>query len=251
MLAIISDIHSNIEALHAVVEDIRAKDIDNIVCLGDVIGYGPNPKECIDLVRAVCRFTLKGNHDEAVMEGAADEFRPQARSAAMWTRKLLDVDQDSSPEAEERWKWMATLPEIVQEGPVTYVHGSPRLPTKEYVFPRDAQNFGKMQALFQDPECRILFGGHSHIPGVWTLSGEYYSPDDLCNIYMTSDVKVYVNVGSVGQPRDNNPNSSYVTFDGDTIVFRRVPYDHKSTADKILAIEELDDFFAKRLYIGR
>lgn len=251
MLAIISDIHSNIEALNAVLEDIRAKEIPDIVCLGDVVGYGPNPAECADLIRESCKFTLKGNHDEAVVDGTAEDFRPQARAAAMWTRSMLMPGDDKSPEAVERWEWLKSLPEIVTENGVTFVHGSPRSPTKEYIFPRDAQNFGKMSALFQNPEAQILFGGHSHIPGVWTAGGEYYSPDDLCNIYMVSSVKIYVNVGSVGQPRDNNTHASYVTYDGDTIVFRRVPYDNKSTAEKILGIEELDDFFAKRLFIGR
>jgi len=253
MIALISDIHSNIEALTAVLDDIRQKDIEKIVCLGDVVGYGPNPEETADLIRDNCNICLKGNHDEAVTEGKADDFRPQARSAAVWTQKILKPNSnDSDPIKVERWEWLSNLPELVQDdNNCTYVHGSPRLPTKEYIFPKDAQNFAKMNGLFKDIDSKIIFGGHSHIPGVWTSRGEFYSPDDLCSIYMLNDVQIYVNVGSVGQPRDNNVEASYVTFDSDTIVFRRVPYNYEATAEKILSITELDDFFAKRLSIGR
>jgi predicted phosphodiesterase len=253
MFALISDIHSNIEALTVVLADIREKGIDKIVCLGDVVGYGPNPAETADLVRENCQLCLKGNHDEAVTEGKADDFRPQARSAAMWTQKVLEPGEAdvNDTEKNERWNWLCGLPEIIHQDGVTFVHGSPRLPTKEYIFPRDADNFAKMNGLFKNLDSKVIFGGHSHIPGVWTSKGEFYSPDDLCSIYMIQDVQIYVNVGSVGQPRDNNVDASYVTFDNDTVVFRRVPYNHEKTAEKILAVEELDDFFAKRLSIGR
>lgn len=252
MIALISDIHSNIEALTAVLKDIKDKGIEEIVCLGDVIGYGPNPKETADLIRENCRLCLRGNHDEAVTEGTADDFRPQARAAAQWTQSVLEPKEDEKDkDTIERWNWLCGLPEIIHENECTFVHGSPRLPTKEYIFPRDAQNFAKMNGLFKNVTSKIIFGGHSHIPGVWTSKGEFYSPDDLCSIYMLSDIQVYVNVGSVGQPRDNNTHASYITFDSDTVVFRRVPYNYEKTAEKILAIDELDDFFAKRLSIGR
>ena len=251
MLALISDIHSNTEALGAVLEDIRAKDIKDIVCLGDVVGYGPNPVECVDMIREATRFCLQGNHDEAVTEGGGEDFRPQAKLAAEWTRSVLEPKQDADAVIKDRWQWLSQLPKVKKEGDVFFVHGSPRQPTKEYIFPRDAQSPSKMSALFNDPTVRVIFGGHTHIPGVWTRGGEFFSPDDLCNIYMVGESPVYVNVGSVGQPRDNNTHSSYVTFDGDTIVFRRVPYNHEATSAKILAIKELDEFFAKRLALGR
>ena len=247
MQAIISDLHSNVAALSVVLEDIRAKGITEIVCLGDVVGYGPEPEECLDLAQG-WKLTLQGNHEEALLTDA-NNFNVRARDAINWTRKKLDLDSDD-PAKLARWAFLEKLVPMQQVGDVLYVHGSPRAPTTEYIVPRDGQDRRKMSDIFNRFE-RICFVGHSHIPGVYTEQG-FASPAELCDVYMLeSGRKSLVNVGSVGQPRDGDVRASYVTFDGESVVFRRVEYDVEKTAEKIYAIPELDRFLGDRLKEGK
>ena len=247
MQAIISDLHSNIAALSVVLEDIRAKGITEIVCLGDVVGYGPEPEECLDLAQG-WKLTLQGNHEEALLTDA-NNFNVRARDAINWTRKKLDLDSDD-PAKLARWAFLEKLVPMQKVGDVLYVHGSPRAPTTEYIVPRDGMDKRKMADIFSRFD-RFCFVGHSHIPGVYTEEG-YASPADLCDIYMAEPgKKALVNVGSVGQPRDGDIRASYVTFDGDCVVFRRLEYDIVRTAQKIYAIPELDRFLGDRLKEGK
>ena len=247
MQAIISDLHSNMAALSVVLEDIRSKGITEIVCLGDVVGYGPEPEECLDLAQS-WKQTLLGNHEEAILTDAAN-FNIRARDAINWTRKKLDLDSED-PAKMARWTFLEKLVPMQQVGDVLYVHGSPRAPTTEYIVPRDGQDKRKMTDIFNRFD-RICFVGHSHIPGVYTADG-FLSPKDLCDIYMCEPgKKALVNVGSVGQPRDGDVRASYVTFDGESVVFRRIPYDIERTANKIYAIPELDRFLGDRLKEGK
>ena len=131
-----------------------------------------------------------------------------------------------------------------------YVHGSPRDPTREYVMPRDASDRRKMDDIFSKLED-YCFCGHTHTPGVFTKAG-FTHPSDMFDLYMIgTDEKVLINVGSVGQPRDGDPRACFITFDGDTVVWRRVGYNVEDTCKRIYAIAGLDDFLADRLREGR
>ena len=247
MQAIISDLHSNTAALTAVLDDIRSKGITEILCLGDVIGYGPEPEEALDVAQG-WKMCLQGNHEEALLSDAHN-FSIRARDAINWTRKKLDLDSDD-PVKLARWGFLEKLVPMQTVGDVMYVHGSPRAPTTEYIVPRDGQDQRKMKDIFGRFD-RLCFVGHSHIPGVYTEQG-YSSPATLCDIYMCEPGRqALVNVGSVGQPRDGDPRACYVTFDGEAVVFRRIPYDIERTAQKIYAIPDLDRFLGDRLKEGK
>lgn len=247
MRAIISDIHGNLEALEAVLADIRGQQISEIYCLGDIIGYGPNPRECIDLVMRNCQITILGNHDQAALFDP-DGFNAGAERAIFWTRHTLET---GDPRAnEQRWEYLGDLPRMRREDEFLFVHGSARNPLNEYVFPEDIYNQRKMERIFGLVD-RYCFQGHTHIPGVFTEDYDFRSPEDLDYKLELAQQKVLINVGSVGQPRDGNNRSSYVILDGKTVFFRRVPYDFERTIAKIYAIQELDNFLGDRLRDGR
>ena len=134
--AVISDLHSNREALEAVFADIHRRGDVDLICLGDVIGYGPDPEFCVDLVRGHARWCLMGNHDEALFREAND-FNPHARGAIEYTRKRLKPHWWSSSDCRARWKWLRELPLRMEEGRFLFVHGSPRDPVREYVLSTD------------------------------------------------------------------------------------------------------------------
>lgn len=222
-------------------------DVAEIYCLGDIIGYGPNPRECIDLVRSRCKVTILGNHDQAAMFDP-EGFNAGAERAIFWTRSQLE--EDSSPASEERWDFLGELPRLRREDKFLYVHGSARNPLNEYVFPEDIYNQRKMERIFGlvDQYC---FQGHTHIPGIFTEDLNFLAPEDIDFQYKLGSQKVLVNVGSVGQPRNGDPRASYILVDGDDIEFRRVDYDFGKTAEKIYPIPELDNFLGDRLRDGR
>ncbi len=248
MKAILSDIHSNLEALQAVLADIAEQGIDEIYCLGDMVGYGPDPRGCIDLLMQ-CQVSLLGNHDQAVLFDPPN-FNPVAERATYWTRDQLDVPVPNRKAAETRWEYLGERPLKHQEGDVLYVHGSPRNPLDEYIFPEDIYIEGKMRSIFNLVK-RYCFQGHTHQPGIFTSTLQYYSPEEVEYAYRFDGTKTLVNVGSVGQPRDGDWRACYVLFDGETVYYRRVEYDVETTVNKILAIDELDDFLGHRLRSGR
>ena len=249
--ALISDIHSNLEALRAVLDDIRAQSITEIYCLGDIVGYGPNPRECVDLV-ARLPVVILGNHDQAAMFDP-DGFNPVALRAIAWTRRTLE---DSSMAAggptacNRRWDFLGELPRLHMDGEVMYIHGSPRDPTNEYVFPEDVYNTRKMETLFGKLQ-KYSFQGHTHIPGVFRENMEFVAPEDCDYRYPLGDEKIMVNVGSVGQPRDGDSRSCYVIQTDEEVRFRRVEYDQDVTIKKIYANPELDNMLGDRLRDGR
>ena len=247
-IAIISDVHANIEALDAVLAHITDQHVSDIVCLGDVIGYGPNPRECIDIVRNA-RFSLMGNHEEAVMFYGED-FNEKARQALEWTKEQLNSPEHDRSENYEMWNFLGGLEESVTENDVMYVHGSPRVPTKEYMVPQDIRNRDKMTEIFSMIPS-LCFVGHSHIPGVYTDNFRFLSPPRIDGKYTHQGGKALINVGSVGQPRDGDPRSSYVTYDGKNVLFHRVEYDVRTTMDKIYATPGLPNYLADRLIVGR
>jgi len=227
-------------------EDIKAQGVDEIFCLGDVVGYGPNPRECIDVCRDF-KLVLLGNHDNGALFDP-DGFSSGAERAIFWTRQQLE---DTSIEgAAERWDFLAKLPRTHRVGDHLFVHGSPRSPLNEYVFPEDVYNQRKIERIFGFIH-QYCFQGHTHVPGVFTENCRFYSPTEIGNEFLLNEQKVMVNVGSVGQPRDGDPRSSYVTVDGNTLTFHRVQYDPTDTCAKIYSIEALDNFLGDRLLEGR
>jgi predicted phosphodiesterase len=248
VIAIISDIHSNLEALQAVLEDIKKHGVEKIYCLGDVIGYGPNPRECIDLVMNM-PMVLLGNHDQGALFDP-EGFNPGAMRAILWTREQLEAPERDRKRQESRWEFLAERPRIHREDSVMFVHGSVRNPLNEYIFPEDIYNQRKMERIFALVE-RYCFQGHTHVPGIFTETLQFYAPDEIDYVYQLDNRKTLINVGSVGQPRDNDPRSSYVLFDGTTIRFRRLEYDVETTIRKIHAIAELENFLGDRLRDGR
>lgn len=248
MKAIISDIHSNLEALQAVLADIAQHNVKEIYCLGDVVGYGPNPRECVDLV-IPCKLTLLGNHDQGAIFDPVG-FNPPAERAIYWTREQLEAPVPSQTASERRWEFLGERPRIYKEEGVLYVHGSARNPVNEYVFPEDIYNQRKMDHIFKNIE-RSCFQGHTHVPGVFTESLQFLSPEDMDSTFKLDGHKMMCNVGSVGQPRDGNWRACYVLFDGDTIRYRRVEYDVEATIKKIYAVPNLENFLGDRLRDGR
>lgn len=250
MDALISDLHSNIEALQAVMEDMADCGVERVYCLGDVIGYGPNPREVLAAVKDA-EFILKGNHEEGLLYYAED-FNERARDALTWTRDALNDPAFDKAENYELWGMIDDLPEVMRTDRAIYVHGSLRQPTRDYVLPSDARDAAKMGAIFGAMDRGVCFFGHTHIPGVWTESGQFLAPADVGGAFiLPSDEKVCINVGSVGQPRDGDNRAAYVLFDGERAVFRRVPYDYKATMLKIVANPMLSDTLAARLEVGR
>jgi diadenosine tetraphosphatase ApaH/serine/threonine PP2A family protein phosphatase len=281
-LAIISDIHANLEALTAVLAEIDRRGIKRIICLGDVVGYGPNPLECIDTVIERCEFSLMGNHDFAIFFEPYN-FNTAAENAAFWTRTQFENDLDIE-RRNRRWKYLGSMPTRMSNERFVCFHGSPRRPINEYVFPDDIYSAPqKMQAIFDRFE-RLCFVGHTHVPGVFVPDPDFYSPEELNNRFTVTDERAMINVGSVGQPRDRNPNASFVILhdasggdgvndpcnagdlgDGDgalridamqndgkaCVEFVRIPYDVETTVEKVKAIDALDNFLGARLLDGR
>ena len=255
MKAIISDIHGNVEALDAVLADIKSVNVTEIYCLGDVVGYGPNPRECIDRVMS-CKVCLLGNHDQGALFDP-EGFNAGAERAIFWTRQQLETGDPKRNEV--RWEFLGERPRTHREGKFLFVHGSARNPLNEYVFPEDIYNQRKMERIFSlvDHYC---FQGHTHVPGVFTEALNFFSPEELNFEYDLGAEKILVNVGSVGQPRNGDPRASYVLLD-DTdkgpgsgcghLTFRRVEYDKEATIAKIYAVPELDNFLGDRLRDGR
>ena len=256
--AILSDIHSNLEALTVVLADIEKRGIKKIYCLGDVVGYGPNPKECLDLIIEKTEWCVLGNHDYAALYEPTN-FNYGAEQASFWTREVLETE----PERRRRdrfWSFLGNLPmrQSLQIESQTntvimdFVHASPRKPVNEYIFPDDVYtNPVKVRLLFERVK-HICFVGHTHMPGVFLDEPDFYLPDELGNVYpIIEDEKAIINIGSVGQPRDKDNRASYVFVNENHVHFVRLEYDFETTAEKILAIEQLDNFHAERLRDGR
>ena len=244
--ALVSDIHGNLEAIEAVLQDIHEQKAERVVCLGDIIGYGPNPRECIDRAREM-DLCLLGNHDQGALFDP-EGFSGTAERAIYWTRSQLEDPSDEKNQ--ERWQFLAELPRVIREDQTMFVHGSARAPLSEYVFPEDIYNPKKMDSLFAlvKKQC---FQGHTHVPGIFTSDHQFISPHDIDGKFTVEEQPLIVNVGSVGQPRDLDRRSCYVMWDGETIEYRRVEYDVEVTRQKIRDIDDLDDFLGDRLGEGR
>jgi len=253
MQAIVSDIHSNVEAFEAVLADVKAQGITEIICLGDLIGYGPSPVECIRLAirhRIACVY---GNHEVALFQKET-RFNPRAQQALNWTRKAL---QQAFAEPGIR-DYLKSLKYEIRAGEVIYTHGSPRDNTAEYLIrdedffqlkPEVKENLKQNFALVSG----IGFTGHTHIPCICT--DDFYLVHPSWQDYQPYPIlwgtKTLINVGSVGQPRDNDPRACYVVFDGKNITHRRVEYDVDGTIARFKANPNLDASLGERLKWGK
>jgi diadenosine tetraphosphatase ApaH/serine/threonine PP2A family protein phosphatase len=224
---VVSDIHSNLEAFQAVLDD--AGSVDEIWCLGDVVGYGPDPNGCVDLLRSHPHLCIAGNHDWATL-GKLDlrDFNPDAREANLWNRQQLTP---------ENLAYLDELPETREEEQFTLVHGSPRYPIWEYIiYPSTAQ------VNFEYLETRFCFVGHTHTPAVFRARAEEGATECetitplLGELLKLGPEPLFVNPGSVGQPRDGDPRASYIIFDSQalTIEYRRVEYPVETTQAKMI-----------------
>jgi len=250
--AIVSDIHGNLEAFSRVLEDIASQSVDAIICLGDVLGYGPNPIECLDLVMRRCQLTILGNHDQAAVFDP-DGFNPMALRAIYWTRDQLDnTELSRQADINRRWDFLTERPRSAHDGDYLFVHGSPRDPTNEYVFPETAFDKTKIDSLFARVG-KYCFQGHTHMPGVFTTEYDFVEPADCQHEYPLENQKLMINVGSVGQPRDDDPRACYAIVDDSRgrLEFRRVAYDLDQTIKKIYAVPQLDNQLGDRLRSGR
>ena len=246
--AIVSDIHGNIEALEAVLADIAQQTVDSIYCLGDIVGYGPNPRECIDRVLSFDQSIL-GNHDQGALYDP-EGFSSGAERAIFWTRDQLEMPNGDPEQTAKRWRFLSELPRTVREGPFTFVHGSVRNPLSEYVFPEDVHNPKKLERLFAMIE-RYAFQGHTHVPGAfaWDQRRMHQLRDETIRI--EPGRRYLVNVGSVGQPRDGDPRAAYLLIDEErgALTHVRLPYDVQAAMRRIQAAG-LPAFLAERLQWG-
>jgi predicted phosphodiesterase len=237
--AIIADIHANLEAFRVVLEDIKQQKCTHYACLGDVVGYNANPKECLELVRGLNLPCVRGNHDDyCSTDGPLDGFNPAAAEAVRWTRKQLS-------EADKQWLRDLKYWRIVTN--FTIVHATLDGPQRwGYVFDKLAA-----AASFTYQNTSVCFFGHTHVPVAFVrdsvVRGGTYS-----KFKVEPGKKYFVNVGAIGQPRDNNPKAAYVVYDVEegTIELRRLPYDIPAAQKKILDAG-LPPRLAERLAFGR
>jgi predicted phosphodiesterase len=237
--AIIADIHANLEALQVVLDDIQKQKCTHVACLGDVVGYNSNPKECLDIIRGMNIPVVKGNHDEYCSQDENMEgFNPHAAEAIQWTRNQL---------SEEDRKWLRELKYVRLVQNFTLVHATLDGPQRwGYVFDKLMA-----AASFTYQNTSVCFFGHTHVPLAFirdsVVRGGTYS-----KFKVEPGRKYFVNVGAVGQPRDGNPKCGYVIYDmtEQTIELRRLDYDIAKTQEKILAVG-LPPRLAERLALGK
>lgn len=247
-IAVISDVHGNLEALEAVLSRIDGLGAEAVYTLGDTVGYGPDPEACLRLTASRCRLRLMGNHEYAVVHSNLGfTFNPVAQKALEWTRErvrgagLLGLIDGLRPHH--------------QEGEVLFVHGSARDALEEYVTESDPRGYSVFDEMVESLEkdftsFRLCFVGHNHKPFLATTEGFLHPHDGMPEFQVPPEEKLYVSVGSVGQPRDRDPRACFVTFDGTRVVYHRVPYDHAATAAKIRA-RGLPGYLAERIAVGR
>ncbi len=240
--AVFSDVHANLEALETVLADAARHHPDAYVCLGDIVGYGPDPNECVARVRALGGDTVAGNHDRAAVGGADLEmFSPLARAAIEWTISVLSG---------ESRRFLASLPLRLETPAFLAVHGSPRDPVDEYIL-----DLPTALAVFNAGDFELCLVGHSHVPGAFVLRSDgrvgarSLPPGEA--VRFTRGSRYIVNVGSVGQPRDGDPRASYLLLETSPriVTLRRIRYPIAATQEKMVA-RGLPALLARRLSAG-
>jgi diadenosine tetraphosphatase ApaH/serine/threonine PP2A family protein phosphatase len=236
-IAVISDIHGNLEALNRVLEYIdKLEGEKRVVCLGDIVGYGPNPAECFKIVESLTDKICLGNHEYAILDEDFDyQMVKYARKAIRWTRGIL---------GEEIREAISRLPIQIEEDNVLYVHASPDDPMQwKYITNANIAYSG-----LNEMKHSLCFVGHSHIPGVYAYNELQWGSNKAT---LSKDDKTIVNVGSVGQPRDGSPMLSFAVFDDDNwnVEIVRLKYNYQETMAKINKAN-LPLFLAERLTKG-
>jgi len=241
-LGFVSDIHGNLEAFQAVLSKLDEFSCEQIYCLGDVVGYGPNPTECIRIIQDRGIITAMGNHDEYVtllMDPKLDRLRGEVRDAVLWTQCNLSM---------EDLRWLSKLPLRIETEWFTALHGS--FVPVPWAYCLDEKTFA---ANFKYQDVSLAFCGHSHSPLIGIeIPDEMPYVDYIRKTVVKETDKVMINVGSVGQPRDSDPRSCAVLYDTETrsLEMIRVEYDIAAAQKKIRAVG-LPDRFAARMAQGR
>ncbi len=238
-IALFGDIHANLEALEAVLADATSQGVTEYVCMGDVVGYNADPAACLEIVREMNCPTVKGNHDEdASGDHSLDSMNPVAATALLWTREQLSDEQRT---------WLKRLRMVRQVSEFTVVHSTLDQPNHwNYVTNR----FDAMSN-FSYQFTQVCFHGHTHVPRVY-MKTDKVQEVTADSVTIEDGAKYFINVGSVGQPRDGDWRACYVIYDLKLklIVFRRVEYDIATTQQKILAAG-LPTMLAERILEGR
>lgn len=249
MIAILSDLHGNLEALEAVLADAAAFSVDRIYCLGDLVGYGPGPIPCIEHAMS-WDCVVRGDFDAAAIFD--DDLAGWTALGSKQTVLRFRSQLREHPRREAISQFLSSLPLGVATAEALFVHGLPRNPQYEYLFPEDVQNLRKMEAV---AECfdGLCFCGHTHLPGLFHREGSGWAftpPTGPEPSFRISGAQQICNVGSVGQPRDGDPRACYILFTPGKVTYRRVEYDIDLTRRKIRG-EDDDGFSGQRLTEGR
>lgn len=224
-IAILGDIHANIDALNAVLEDATAENVTDILCVGDVVGYNAAPNECMEIIKKHASLTVCGNHDHYCgFNESLEDFHPVAANVIEWTRREL---------TSENIEWLKKLPYSVVNKNITLVHSTLDMPERwGYVFDSiEAESHLNYQ------NTQICFHGHTHVPAIFKKQGMMVERIPAQNIRIELGKKYFINTGSVGQPRDGNPQASYCIFcpESKEVLFKRVVYDIAAAQTKIRA----------------
>lgn len=240
LYAILSDVHANIDALEAVFNRVDSLGVDQVVCLGDVVGYNAEPNACVAMIAARNIQTILGNHD-AVACGIEEPwgFNPVALAAALWTREQLDDDA---------MEWLRELPDTLNYGPFTAVHGAPK---NHNIYLFSWEDTLPHLYFMDEQNCKVCFVGHTHTPAIFSTDGAYCF-DEKGRFILEPDKEYFVNPGSVGQPRDENPSASFGLYNSDSRTFElvRTPYDVERASQRVRDAN-LPRFLAERLLMGR
>ena len=239
--AVISDIHGNLEAFESVLDAISKERVDSYLFVGDIIGYGADPKGCIKMLKSLDpAVAIAGNHEWGVIDKLdVSYFNDTARNAILWTKKALDNSEI---------EYLRSFPLAYEDEKITLVHGTLNMP-EEFYYILDTED---AYVTLSQMKSRLCFVGHSHVPGIFASDHTKVEYFERTDVKMDGERRYLVNVGSVGQPRDGNPAAAFAIYDDEelAIEIKRVDYDVKKAQDKILKAG-LPAELAQRLSEGR
>lgn len=240
-IGVLSDIHANLEALEAVLYHAEKRQVDRYVCLGDVVGYGASPNECIELVGSLSCMSLLGNHDAAVL-GIPINMNRDSRIAINWTKKVITG---------RSLLFLGKMEDLIHLGKVSFCHSNPYRPRNWYYVAEKSYVIRS----FARSKAKVLFVGHTHVPIALTRKNFFCfyarSPEHLTVVPVATRNRQIFNGGSIGQPRDDDPRAAYLIYDDEKqqVEFYRISYNVGRAAEKILQAG-LPEFFARRLFSG-
>lgn len=246
MEAILSDIEGNLEALEAVLESAHAHGVDRIICLGDIVGYGPNPVECAEILKASDIY-ISSEWDLAAASDVDPEWHPVMLRKLAWVRKQFKPYP-------ELLKFLRSGKQLHANENKTYFHGTPQS-RMDFIFPEDIYIPGKLDRILEQTKS-FSFCGNSHVPGLFRKKPDwdFQAPEDFSDRWINlgeESKPCLCNVGSVGQPRDGDRRACYALNDGERLRFMRVEYDAEKTRQKIRDNPDQDDLDGDRLNWGR